>query len=284
MTRYAKHTNPTETSQLEQARPDQVKNSAGGFAFKLDEWSALDRWLILGAEGGTYYASERKLTLDNAKTIESCLKKDGLKTIARVVEMSESGRAPKNDPAIFALAIAASIGDDATRKAALAAVPRVCRIGTHLFQFAESVNAQRGWGRGLKNAVAKWYNDKSAEAVAFQAIKYQQRNGWSHSDLLRLAHPQAATSEHDAVFRYIITGTTDSGFREVKRKGGLNERYGPVSARLPQIIDAYEAMKRAKSESEVIKLIVDNRMTHEMVTNEWKNSPGVWARSLSTCR
>jgi len=35
----------------------QVPNSAGGFAFGVDDWTRLDRFLILGAEGGSYYAS-----------------------------------------------------------------------------------------------------------------------------------------------------------------------------------------------------------------------------------
>ena len=45
----------------------QVPNSAGGFAFAVDDWTRLDRFLILGAEGGTYYATERKLTRENAR-------------------------------------------------------------------------------------------------------------------------------------------------------------------------------------------------------------------------
>ena len=36
---------------------------------------------------------------------------------------------------MFALALAASKGDDATRKAALAAVPTALRTGTHLLKF-----------------------------------------------------------------------------------------------------------------------------------------------------
>jgi hypothetical protein len=34
---------------------DQVANNGGGFSFKLDDWSYLQRFLILGTEGGTYY-------------------------------------------------------------------------------------------------------------------------------------------------------------------------------------------------------------------------------------
>ena len=31
-----------------------VENNAGGFVFKLDEWKQLERFLILGSEGGTF--------------------------------------------------------------------------------------------------------------------------------------------------------------------------------------------------------------------------------------
>src|SRR5262249_30824452 len=36
----------------------QVPNSAGGYAWEVDEWTRLRRFLILGSEGGSYYASE----------------------------------------------------------------------------------------------------------------------------------------------------------------------------------------------------------------------------------
>ena len=37
----------------------QVPNSAGGFAWAVDDWTRLGRFLVLGSEGGSYYASER---------------------------------------------------------------------------------------------------------------------------------------------------------------------------------------------------------------------------------
>ena len=40
----------------------QVPNSAGGFAWAVDGWTRLRRFLVLGSEGGSYYASESKLT------------------------------------------------------------------------------------------------------------------------------------------------------------------------------------------------------------------------------
>ena len=107
-----------------------------------------------------------------------------------IVEISESGRAPKNDPAIFALAVLASNASQYVRKVALAAMPRVCRTGTHLFQFVAACKELRGWGRGLREAVAGWYNDKPLDKLAYQVTKYRNRAGYTHRDVLRLSHPK----------------------------------------------------------------------------------------------
>ncbi len=172
----------------------QVRNSAGSYAWAVDDWTRLQRFLILGSEGGSYYASERALTAENASATIRCIETDGLRAVQTIVEISASGRAPKNDPALFALALAASKGDSSTRKAALDALPQVARTGTHLMHFAAFVDGMRGWGRGLRNAVGAWYNGKDAKDVAYQALKYQSRDGWSQRDLLRLAHPTPATA------------------------------------------------------------------------------------------
>jgi 60 kDa SS-A/Ro ribonucleoprotein len=66
------------------------------------------------------------------------VREDGPRAVAEIVHVSTKGRAPKNDPALYALAIAARLGDVETRRAALEALPQVARTGTHLFQFAYS--------------------------------------------------------------------------------------------------------------------------------------------------
>lgn len=85
--------------------------------------------------------------------------------------------------------------------------PRVCRTGTHLFQFATAVEAMRGWGRGLRRAVGAWYLARPLEALAYQAVKYRARQGWSHRDLLRLAHPRTDEPARAALFDWICRGT-----------------------------------------------------------------------------
>jgi 60 kDa SS-A/Ro ribonucleoprotein len=184
----------------------QVPNSAGGYAWAVTPWQRLDRFLVLGTEGGTYYVGERELTVGAATAVAACIAEDGARAVARIVEISESGRAPKNDPALFALAMAAGMGDEATRAAALAALPRVARTGTHLLHWLRYVQAFRGWGRGVRRAVGAWYLGKEPRELAYQLLKYPQRDGWSHRDALRLAHPRPEGDERRALLRRAVTG------------------------------------------------------------------------------
>jgi len=273
MTFYARLFSKKVTPQSHRADSKQERNHAGGYAFVLNDWQRLDRFLILGSEGGTYYVAERELSLDNARCVERCLALDGARVVRRVIEVSASGRAPKNEPAIFALALAAASNDLAVRKAALDALGVVCRTGTHLFHFAESVQHFRGWGRALRRGIARWYNDKAEDALAYQVVKYQQRNGWSHRDLMRLAHPDP---KHAALYRWVVGGGAEA--REVKRRDNM-VKYAAVSG-LPSLVAGYEELKRADSAASVVRLIRQHGFTHEMVPSAFKNSPDVWSALL----
>ena len=184
----------------------QVPNSGGGFAWAVDRWGRLDRFLVLGSEGGTFYVAERQLTVENAGAVAECIAHDGPRVVRRIVEISDAGRAPRNDPALFALAMAAGMGDEATRAAALQALPRVARTGTHLLHFLRYVKAFRGWGRGVRRAVGQWYTARPPRELAYQLLKYPQRDGWSHRDALRLAHPRPADGEQRALLARAVTG------------------------------------------------------------------------------
>ena len=83
---------------------NQTLSSGGKDVFKLDKWKQLERFLILGTEGGTYYVSEKKLTTQNIKSLDECIVEDWKRVLKLVCDISTSGRAPKNDPALYALA------------------------------------------------------------------------------------------------------------------------------------------------------------------------------------
>ncbi|MEJ0088571.1 MAG: TROVE domain-containing protein [Limisphaerales bacterium] len=261
----------------------QVRNSNNGYSWQVDDWTRLDRFLILGAEGGTYYIGERELVKQNHDALIRCIKANGVRVVDRIVEISDAGRAPKNDPAIFVLALVVTYCDVPTKAHAFANLNKVCRIGTHLFHFAEYVNAMRGWGRGLRNAVGRWYVDRGADDLAHQAVKYQQRDGWSHADLLRLAHPKAPSVQHDAVFRWMLTGADSLGEREVKRKVRGEDRVAKYDAvgELPKFIEAFERVKNTTNVIEVVKLIDEFDLPREAIPTQWLNEARVWEALLA---
>jgi 60 kDa SS-A/Ro ribonucleoprotein len=244
----------------------QVPNSAGGFAWALDPWSRLDRFLVLGTEGGTYYVGERELTVENAAAVAECIAQDGPRVVRRIVEVSAGGRAPKNDPALFALAMAAGTGDEATRAAALAALPRVARTGTHLFHWLRYVGAFRGWGRGVRRAVAAWYTARPERELAYQLLKYPQRDGWSHRDALRLAHPRPRSEEQRALFRRTVSRTA---------------LVGPPSEALAQVraADALHAEPEIDP-ARAARLVREARLTREMVPTPLLQHAVVWEALL----
>jgi 60 kDa SS-A/Ro ribonucleoprotein len=247
-----------------------VADSAGGYAWAVDDWTRLRRFIVLGSEGGSYYASERALTRKNAEAVERCIAADGERAVGEIVRVSQEGRAPKNDPALFALAMAAGIGDERTRKAALDALPQVARTGTRLFQFATFVEGFRGWGRSLRRAVGRWYAARSVDALAYQAVKYRRREGVTHRDVLRLAHPAGSVTagnptldvsdEHARLFEWIVRGGETDG--------------------LPRIVDGFVRAQTAEKPAETAELVSEYGLSREALQSEHLTSPEVWEALL----
>ena len=183
-----------------------VTTNQGGTAYEADDFARITRFLILGSEGGTYYIGQRELTLANADVVKRCLDADPTRTITMIRDVSTEGRAPKNDPAILALAIAASHADELVRHWAFQALPAVCRTGTHLLHFMAYCKQVRKSSRMYRTAIGNWFNQKDADQLAYQAVKYKQRDGWSLADALRLARPTAPDEAHNAVYKYIVDG------------------------------------------------------------------------------
>ena len=284
--------NATETPQgLPIPGRDMVENNAGGFVFKLDEWKQLERFLILGSEGGTFYVSEKKLTAENANLVLLLLKKDGLKVVEKTVEMLKSGRAPKPDIGIFVLALAASKGDDATRKAALVAVPTALKTGTQLLKFVDSVNGLRGWGRGLKKAIQLWFKGKKSETLALQLVKYKQREGWSMKDVLRLAKPVPETEVQGKLFGWTAKHEKAEWAKAPVAPGdkALDFVWAAEQAVAVKFVDENATDAQAKavlaeanqaSVKKLVELITTYRLPREALPTEALNRAEVWEALL----
>ena len=248
------------TPQSEPLNERQVPNSAGGHAFPVDDMTRLQRFLILGSEGGSYYADERKLTLDNVKAVKRCItasEESGINAVTEIARISKSRRAAKPGPALFALAMAASYGSDKVRKTAFDFLNDVAVTGSHLQMFIDYIGPMRGWGRGLRKAIGNWYTQRPLKDAVYQTVKYRQRYNWTHRDLLRKSHPMGDGPWND-LFAWITNGTMPS------------EDDDNLS-----LIHAYEEAKVATG-TRLSAMIKKYRLAWEMVPSEMLDKPEVW--------
>lgn len=284
MAEYLKEHSSRETPQSEPMREDQVPNSAGGYTWAVDDITRLRRFLILGSEGGSYYATERDLTKENVGTVRRLAEANGLALVQEVVAVSQAGRAPKNDPALFALAVAIAHGDPATKRAAAEALPLVARTGTHLFHFVAFAETQRGWGATLRWAVRNWYESQSPDDLALQLVKYRQRDRWSHRDLLRLAHPPGVTPVHAALYDWVTHGSPTLEARVADASAALGQGDEAAAEYLrsgtPPIVEAFEAAQRAETPAETAKLVREFNLPREALQPDHLTTVDVWRAML----
>ena len=232
----------------------------------VENWSRLDRFLILGSEESVYRVGVRELTIESAPAVRACLKTDGPRVVRTILDGST------RDPALFVLALAASpkFADAKTNAAALDALPSIARTGAQLRKFAAFCTNLRGWGRSLRSAIAGWYLTKPAGELARQLLEPESQTDWSHRDLLRLSHPRPSTPAHNALFQWVVEGKPGHLATAELLDGQLRP------------IHAFELAKKARTEDQIVHLIEDYRMTPEMVPSQWKTSPRVWETLLES--
>jgi 60 kDa SS-A/Ro ribonucleoprotein len=248
----AKSSTPPLVAPIPGREAEMKRNNSGAFTFTLDHFGVLDRFLMIGSESAGYYVGSKETTKMSFDVTKRCIKEDGVRVVNRIVEYSLAGRAPKNDPAVVALSLAAVYGDPVTVAAAYDALPKVCRTGTHLFLFVSMLDALGKWNAAAKRGVAAWYTGKTMDKLAVQLLKYQQRNGWAHRDVLRLAHVKPSSDVQSNLFRYSVKGELEEG------------------AAVPQVLIDFEYLKRATDKKDVIRLIEgSDLLTWEMVPTQF---------------
>ena len=255
--------------------PDQVKNSAGGFVWAVDKWDQLRRFLLIGTMGGTYYINESKLTRDNVAALEACLAEDATRFVSEVTDARKGNRALKTDSILFALAMA--VKEPASRDMALASVPEVCKTGTQLFQLVGELDGLgAGWGRKVRRGIASWYNRMPLDKLSYQLAKYQQREGWSHRDVLRLCHPDPKTGAGWEAEK--AEGPAAKSYRDALYRWAVGKPLGETLA-LSGTAAAFEHAK-ATDKAGVVDLIREHNLPRECVPTQFLNDKDVWLALL----
>lgn len=242
-----------------QPLPGQVQNNAGGYVFETGDWKQLERFLILGTEGGTYYVNQKELTAQNAQVVLRCAAEDPAQTAATIAQISDSGRAFRNDAAEFALALMVQAGGSA-KQAAFRVMPQVIRTGRTLLEFAGLLDGLKvTWSLSRQKAFKRWYEGKSAENLAYQTIKYPTGAGYTHRDIVRLSHPH---HQDNAEVNNVLAYLSGNGKHD--------------SERLPGIVRAWEELKKTEDLNRVVALIGEHKLTWEFVPGQFQSKTDVW--------
>ncbi|CAI2354435.1 unnamed protein product [Caenorhabditis sp. 36 PRJEB53466] len=316
--------------QMEQVKEGQVENNAGGFVFPVSDETQVRRFLIIGSDKGSYHQTAEKITMDNAQAIIRIIEKgDGHMVLRELSLINSANRNPKMNAMIFTLALCAKISTlDFSKKqecpmlqayseyirelhsAALKLLPDVCRTPSHLFEFidysqtiAHSTRAgasktSTGWGRSLRLAISNWYKSKTVEKLAMLLTKYPQREGWSHRDLFRLAHPMVGHNsgsdvnrlEKEQLFRYAVKGDLLPRKRKMtpeqkeEAEKTSTKKFTYTEAQLVQeekssaldLVEAYLKLKQEKSEAVIVEAIKKHGLVREHLPTDSLNSKLVW--------
>ena len=247
----------TPATQTERDDPRQVKNAAGGYVFQVNDRSRLERFLILGTDGGTYYVSEKDLTKQNLTAIDDIIVRDPEMAMGVIRDVSTTGRAYQNTAAIYAAARVICSCGEALKPQARQLVNAVCRTSTHVFEFCGFIDNMGGWGPAKRNALRAWYESKKPESLKYQAVKYRGgRYGWTHRDVLRTVHPVGLD----------------------QRTGDFMLGKNVVQGSLPgDIIDGFMLVQSARNLDDVLAALAScPELPWETVPTQYLREPEIW--------
>ena len=221
-----------------------VPGSSGGPAYRIDDMQRARRFLVMGSEA-SFYESGAELTAGNAEAIARLAKSSRAdELVDLIVGISTAGRAARQSYGLFALALVQANAEGEAKTAAYRAVSEVCRTFSALAEWMGYHEQLRGTrGPAYVKAIRRWIESRPGEALAYQAVKYRQREGWTLGDAARIAHPKTDRAQ-GAVLEWAIRGTADEA---------------------PAIIRSFERAKAEEDPRRLAEIVREDGLTWEMV-------------------
>jgi hypothetical protein len=202
---------------------DQVLNCSGGYVWKLSTIEHVNRYLVLGGakDMGNYYRQADDVSHECALSVLQMIRSPDASQFIQLCDLlkavSIGGRAPKQEPVLLSVAAAIVFAKNAQEKEIAFETAKACiRIPTHMFMLAGFVrdlsmakpqNKGKGWGTGFRRTMAHYYLSHTGRELAFHMTKYQNREGWTHADMIRMLHINPTTLADDGarlMFDYVM--------------------------------------------------------------------------------
>ena len=202
---------------------DQVLSFSGGYVWKLSTIEHVNRYLVLGGakDMGNYYMQAEQVSHECALSVLQMIRSPDASQFVQLCDLlkavSIGGRAPKQEPVLLSVAAAIVFAKNPQEKEIAFETAKACiRIPTHMFMLAGFVrdlsqakmeNKGKGWGTGFRRTMAHYYLSHTGRELAYHMTKYQNREGWTHADMIRMLHINPATLVDDGarlMFDYVM--------------------------------------------------------------------------------
>jgi 60 kDa SS-A/Ro ribonucleoprotein len=242
-----KNKNTPQSQPIAGREAEMIQGQSGGYAFDAGIWQMLRRCLIVGTAQSTYYADKKELTADFFDTVRQAVVENPIK-VAEEIAYASDGKAINNSAPLFALVLLSMGETPEAKKAFMEIFPSVVRTGSHFYEWLSYTKSLRGFGKAIKEVGTKWLSREDVKGLAYQLLKYQQRNGFSHRDALRLFHVKPPTEDHQLLFDWVV-----KGWEQLPKKS--------LSSAMEQIW-WYEWLKRNPKRAH--EAISNGRLTFEM--------------------
>lgn len=179
------------------------------------------------------------------------------------------------------------------------------------FRFIKYTHALgQNWGRAQRRAVSNWYLNQNPSKLAMAVTKYQNREGYTHRDILRLAHPSTKDPLLCFLFDYITHGwtkalenlnkpkeTTQGETMETTEASASVEGHASNTAdndgddednnvklvtieKLKEFLETVENMKKSTDENELATAIRQQGLVREHMPTTMLRSTTIWSALL----
>lgn len=213
------------------------------------------------------------------------LKGRGSYIVNKISEFATSHAVAKSDILLNSLAYCVTLQGGTLRQNVYSLVPKICRTPTDLFKFLTfeasfTPNKKGSFGRSKRRLVAQWYNVevKSAKQLAVLLTKYKRRSGWTHADVLRLAHVKPVNEVRGLLFRYALKGFED--LNENCKVDSLDEALRAEAQSILDYLEVIEIVRHSRDEDQVAELVTKHDLLHQHVPTWMSHSKLVWRALL----
>lgn len=248
-------------------------------AFDDNDLQRFRRLLNYYTEGSVYKVIGRTYSKDHVECLIHMLEeKRGKEILAEVEKCIENCTPCQKEMLLYTVALCMKSKDNEVKQHANKTFLLLCKSARELFMFLEFHKklsrdlSSKGFGRSLKCTLNEWYNRQDPMELAVLTMNESSYGGWSHRDVIRLAHLKGKSEGTSIIFKYLV-----KGLDEVKNVEIHHDNVQKVVDYLTTI----HTVRHSSDEHQVARLIEKFNLVKSHVPTSLLGSKEVWNALIS---